>query len=107
MTKSKLKILTKKDFRGLTQLKTMIMTDNKLQILACGVFETNKQLVELHFEKNSLSLIGADVFKPLPLLRKAHFRKNGCIDKEVNENEDLPALLDEIIRLWENILVKT
>ena len=47
VTKSKLKILTKNNFRGLTQLKTMIMTDNKLQILPCGVFETNKQLVEV------------------------------------------------------------
>ena len=38
------KYITKNDFRGLTQLSVMYMTNNKLKELPCGVFNTNRKL---------------------------------------------------------------
>ena len=93
---SKLENITTNDFRGLTQLTAMFMTNNKLKELPCGVFQTNNKLEEIHFEHNILTKIGSDVFKPLALLRFAHFRKNNCIDKDVENSLEVPALLNEI-----------
>ena len=46
---TKLEYITENDFRGLTQLSVMYMTNNKLKELPCGVFQTNnKQIGRAH-----------------------------------------------------------
>ena len=94
--RSMLQYITENDFRGLTQLSVVYMTNNRLKDLPCGVFNTNKRLEEIHFEDNILTEIGADVFKPLALLTVAHFRNNNCINKDVENSYEVPALLNEI-----------
>ena len=93
---TKLEYITENDFRGLTQLSVMYMTNNKLKELPCGVFNTNKKLEEIHFEDNFLKKIGGDVFKPLPLLKVAHFRNNDCIHKDANTTSEMTELMERI-----------
>lgn len=96
ITNSKLKEISKENFKSFEQLSRLILDGNEIEELEENLFIFNLNLRHVSFSGNSIKIIGLNVFQNIKNLSILNLNGNICVNETANNSTEVKNLMEGI-----------